>query len=178
MPALTLFSYTYKRPLALSRCKQSVYSQTCQDLEHVIIEDKVGLGVGGMYKDLPRHVDVISGDWVFYLQDDDILAHEQVAENFVNYLGSLEEMPDVIMVRNEKGGRILPTYWQRAPEMGFVDLGNFIVRADVFKANAHRFAHCYEGDYYFIRALWDMGYKFAWYDRLFSICQISQGRPE
>lgn len=178
MPALTLLTYTYKRPLALSRCKQSVCAQTCQDVQHLIIEDSIGLGVGGMYADLPKHVCEISGDWVYYLQDDDRLAHEEVVSDFTAYLQKLDSVPDVVIVRNEKGGHIFPVRWYAAPEMGFIDLGNFIVRRDVFTANANFFGHRYEGDYDFIRTLWDRGYKFEWYDRVFSICQISRGMPE
>ena len=80
-----------------------------------------------------------------------------------------------IIVRNKHG--LQPCRWQ-APQPGR-STGSYVVRADVFCRHADQFGARYEGDYDFIRFLWDRRYTFAWWDRLVAEAQqVGMGRPE
>ena len=178
MAFLTIYTPTYKRPKALAVCKQSVLDQTRRSfIEHVIIPDEVGIGIDGVYRDVPNHLDKVNGDYVLFLSDDDYLCDPELAHKF--YKLAIDDYPDVVIFKAEKAGRVLPDIWNSKPKCGHIDLSNFIVRSDIWKAHADKWGQRYEGDYDFIRALWDMGYKFKWWDFLGVKAQrISRGKPE
>lgn len=177
MAFLTIYTPTYKRPTYLAQNQASVWAQTCQDVEQVVVVDEVGIGIEGMYEEIPGHADLIRGDYVYILQDDDVLADGQVVADLREFVVA-NKRPEVVMVRNLKRGNIYPA-WRQEPICGLVDLGSYVIRGDVFHKNAHRFGRRYAGDYDFIRALWDDGYDFAWCDRLFAAAQaLGLGRPE
>jgi glycosyltransferase involved in cell wall biosynthesis len=174
---MTFYTPTYRRPGFLKRCQESVCAQTLQDWQHLIIRDEIGIGVPGVFREVQEHVDEIEGEYVYFLQDDDILAGPEVLQSVCSFR-ILRNYPPVIMVKNRKIGRILPDYWIQEPQLGHVDLGSYIVRADVFRENAYRFGERYQGDYDFIHSLWGT-YRFTWMDLLFARAQCwGQGRPE
>jgi hypothetical protein len=172
-PFLTIYTPTYKRPKGLEQCRASVRAQDDPGIEHLIIEDTVGLGVGGMFADIPNHP--VRGEWVYFLSDDDRLADPQVVSDFRAQAFDA----DVVMCRSTIGQHIFPSAqcWGHVPLLGHVTLSNWIVRADVWRSVPY--GEHYEGDFAFIRACWDRGLRFAWWDRF--ICHADgwgQGRPE
>ena len=185
---MTFYTPTYKRPTLLHECEASVWMQAlpdgrpCKDWQHLVIPDEVGIGIAGMYAEIPQHLGRIDGEYVYVLQDDDRLAGPDVlsrlrtfARKHRNPLGNL---PPVIMVRNRKRGMLLPLAWECKPVLGAVDLGSYLTRADVFKKHAGRFGKRYEGDFDFIAYLW-RHYEFAWCDVLFAEAQtLGLGRSE
>lgn len=177
-PLLTIYTPTYKRPTYLEKCKQSVLRQTLATLvQHLIIPDEVGVGIGGMFAAIQEHTAEIKGDYVYVLQDDDYLAGGDVVEQLFYWMGQGE--PEVIMVKNIKGGYIFPLHWRDEPRYRQVDLGNFIVRRDVFTENVGQFTPDYGGDYHFIHHLWEEKYKFSWLNLIFSEAQlVGVGRTE
>lgn len=175
MPFLTFYVPTYKRPKMLADCLASIQAQSDPDYEVVLIRDEVGIGIGGMYRDIRNHAEQVSGDYVFVLSDDNLVTD-------IDFVKGLKEQaadnPDVIVFKNEIG-RVLPSIWGAAPVCGHIDLSCFAVKREVWQANASRWGECYEGDYYFIRALWDAGYIFKWWDKLVIKAQkIMRGLPE
>src|SRR3990172_2691021 len=74
--------------------------------------------------------------------------------------------------RNSRGGLTLPLIWQEKAREGYVDLGSYVTRRGVFTENVTRFGKRYAGDFDFIDALWEGGYSFAWFDRLFARAQV------
>lgn len=178
MTKITFYTPTYKRPKALAICMRSVNMQTDMNFEQVIIHDDVGLGIGGMYQDIRNHLHSVHGDYVHVLSDDDVLTDIDAVRKIRRFIAA-EDNPPVVIIKSEKLGRILPDYWQAAPQFGHIDLGNFVVRADVWKANATAWGDCYEGDFHFINALWQQGHRFAWLDDVLTAAQrISRGQPE
>lgn len=176
MTFLTLYTPTYQRPQGLARCVASVQAQTDQDIEHLIIRDEVGLGVAGMFADIPNHP--VSGEYVYFLSDDDYLADPGVVAGLRQALRQQGD-PDVLMCRSTIGQHIFPSAqcWGHVPLLGHVTLSNWIVRRAVWEAVPY--GEHYEGDFSFIRACWDRGLRFAWWDRF--ICHADgwgQGRPE
>lgn len=180
MPFLTIYTPTYKRPSYLKRCVESVQGQTVYPIaiQHIIVEDTVGVGVAGMYAEIANHVDEMKGDYVYILQDDDILAADDVVERLMIFVET-RDLPGVVICRNTKRGVKLPVIWRSEPVKGWIDLGNYVTRIDIFAGNVHAFGKEYAGDYPFIRKLWEDGIRFAWLDMLLAQAQATgEGKPE
>lgn len=179
MTLLTIYTPTYKRPLALKVCVDSISNQTHPQLiEHVIIPDEIGIGIDGVYRDVPNHLDKVHGDYVLFLADDEALCDPNFARKLYDFVED-KEYPQVVIIKADKMGRVLPELWLQEPRMGYIDLSCFIVRSDVWKANADKWGQRYEGDFDFIHALWEQGYTFEWWNFLAVKSQrISRGQPE
>lgn len=96
----------------------------------------------------------------------------KIAAVFDNY-------PPVMIFRNKKRGNIYPTFWECEPREGHIDLGNYVVRTDVFRRHAHEFGKRYAGDFDFIHALWRHQYQFFWYRKIIAHAQtVGLGRSE
>lgn len=180
MPFLTIYTPTYKRPTYLRRCVESVCTQTVypKQVQHIIVEDKIGVGVGGMYAEVARHVAEMTGDYVYILQDDDVLATNRVVERLMEFAAG-QDQPPVIICRNIKNGNRYPVIWRAEPAKGLIDLGNYVTRRDVFAKYVNDFGKYYSGDFPFIRKLWDEQIKFYWLDMLLAKAQaLGMGKPE
>ena len=177
---LSIYTPTYKRPRLLARCVMSVENQTAwEEIQHVVWRDEVGVGIAGMFAEIPRHVDELVGRYVYVLQDDDWLAAPDVVEELQRFVDALAEAPAVVMVKNRKGPHTYPEDWGARPAWAHVDLGNYVVRRDVFAAHAGDFGKRYEGDFDFIDLLWRTGWRFAWCDLVFARTEgWGKGRPE
>lgn len=175
---MTFYTPTYMRPSYLAVCRKSVQEQTCRDFQHMVIVDDAGIGVDGMFADIERHAANMRGEYVFILADDDRLMGPGCLENLKAAVEGLKK-PPVVIVKNHKWGKIFPLDWEAEPRLTRIDTGNFVIRADVFQENVGNFGRRYEGDFDFIRCLWDQGYEFAWIDLLFSAMQVGgKGRTE
>jgi hypothetical protein len=178
-PFLTFYTATYKRPQALARCLASVASQTLvSEIEHIVIPDHVGLGIGGMYQRVKHYAHAVHGEYVHFLADDDVLADPRVVE-VVKQAAEQNGYPPMLLVRVNKGGSLLPIgqfIWP--PVEAHIDLGCFITRADVWKAHAHRYGNRYEGDFDFAQAVADSGYSATFVDVLFLVGGVNRGAPE
>lgn len=180
MPFITFYTPTYRRPRLLADCVASIERQSDRDHQHLIITDHVGVGIPGVFAAVQEFAPLIAGEYVYFLQDDDILADEHVVRDLRRFVDS-SARPPVVVARNRKGRATYPPLhrWGRQPQLGYIDLGSYIVRADVFKAHAGDFGRRYEGDFDFINALWQAGHAFAWYDRLIAEAQqIGMGKAE
>lgn len=180
MTKLTVITPTYKRPVGLKMCQASVQGQDrSEDIQHLIVVDEVGKGVGGMYADLPHVNEDIAGEWVYVLSDDDVLIFPRVL-NLIEQVEAQAPEAQCIMVKMFCNGRVLPwpQCWQAAPLMGGVTLSNWIVRKETHIA--HPFGARYEGDFDAIESMWNAGVVFAWADVVLSAsqCGANFGRPE
>jgi hypothetical protein len=172
---LSVYTPTYRRPFLLELCKASVKGQSVP-VEHIIVRDDIGLGIGGMYADLRNHAHLPTGEYVMVLSDDNVL----VDADFAKYLEELvrEHKPDVVVFQGQIGTTLQPAWWGE-PRETMIDLSCFAVRRDLWVAYADRWGARYEGDYDFIRALWDDGHEFCWWRRLaFQALKISRGAAE
>jgi len=179
MAFLTIYTPTYKRPKALAVCVESVLTQhKGWHVQHLIVPDEVGLGIDGMYADIINHVDEVNGEYVFMLSDDDMLCNDKFVSNLLDFTKD-NEKPEVIIIKAIKEGRTLPSIWNAKPQCGHIDLSCFVVRSDIWKANADKWGKRYEGDFDFINSLWEQGYQFNWMDVVAVKAQrISRGQPE
>lgn len=177
-PFLTVYTPAYKRPAALKVCRHSVWRQTAP-CQHVVVEDEVGLGVGGMYADVPNHHGKIAGDYVYFLSDDDMVTHADVAEG-LERLVEQHSRPEVVVARFLIRQTIypIPACWVAAPQLAGVTLGNWFVRRDVH--GSVPYGHRHAGDFDFLAECWRRGLRFAWWDRIVGCAQDGphHGRPE
>jgi hypothetical protein len=177
-PFITFYTPTYRRPQGLARCLESVRTQTLNgQIEHIVIPDHVGRGIGGMYQRVPKYADAVHGQYVHVLADDDVLASPTVVETVRN-AARANDYPAMLLVRVIKGGLALPFGQVWPPICGQIDLGCFITRADVWKAHADKYGNCYEGDHAFAQAVSDSGYGATFVDLLFLVGGVSHGAPE
>jgi hypothetical protein len=177
-PFLSIYTPTYKRPQQLARCMASVGAQTLvHEIEHLIVPDYVGLGIGGMYQRVPSIAPAVRGRYVHFMADDDVLASPQVVE-IVKHAAEQNNYPAMLLVRVIKGGLHLPVGQPWPPVCGQIDLGCFITRADVWKAHAHCYGNRYEGDFDFADAVARSGFGAVFVDVLFLVGGVSHGQPE
>lgn len=174
---LSIYTPTFQRPGLLADCIASVEAQTVP-VEHVIVHDHVGLGVGGMFADIPNHAHRVTGDLVMVLSDDNLLVDSQVAEDLLRVWDG-HGCPDVVMFKGSIGQCVQPVAWEQEPVECQVDLSCFAVERQVWQEHAGDWGHRYEGDFDFIHSLWTAGYTFFWWNRLCFMAQvISRGQPE
>lgn len=177
-PLVTFYTPTYKRPVMLSICRQSVEAQSDPSWEQLIVPDEVGIGIPGMFREIPNNTRRMKGRYIYVLQDDDMLADKYFVEELRKFLEAMND-PEVVIVRTRKGGLILPLEWKTRPRLAHIDLANYVVRADVFLRHAEAFGQRYEGDFDFINRLWELQYRFEWLDRLVCVSQaVGRGRTE
>jgi hypothetical protein len=176
MPFITFLTPTYRRPKSLSACLASVQAQTAvADIQHVVLPDHVGLGVGGMFTTLPAVAPIVRGQYVHILCDDDVLASPRVVEQ-VKAIAA-QEYP-VIVVRAEKGGAVYPIGHAWPPCQSMIDLGCLIVRADVWAAHVEDYGDQYEGDFAFASAVAEAGHAAHELPLLFLVGAVSRGAAE
>lgn len=176
MTFLTIYTPTFRRPKQLERCKASVAMQTEGGYQHVVIVDDVGIGVAGMFRDIPEHHADIQGDYVYFLSDDDVFADADVIKELKAFVQAAD-YPDVVMAKATIGPHTFPLFWGAPPQQGAVTLSNWIVRRHVWLSVPY--GGFYEGDAAFIMECWRREYRFAWWDRL--ICKAEgwgRGQPE
>jgi hypothetical protein len=177
-PFLSLYTATYKRPQQLARCLASVAGQTLvNEIEHIVIPDHVGLGIGGMYQRVKDYIHAVHGEYVHFLADDDVLADPGVVE-VVKQAAEQNDYPPMLIVRAVKGGLMLPFGQVWPPVCGQIDLGCLIARADVWKAHAHRYGNRYEGDFDFADAVAQSGHGAVFVDVLFLVGGVNRGAAE
>lgn len=176
---LTIYTPTYRRPRLLATCVESVCTQNCQDLEHIIYHDGIGEGISGMFARLVQSADEFAGQYVYILQDDDRLSDPRVVADLKHY-AEANDHPPVIICKNRKAPYVLPLRWEMEPISGHIDLGSYVVRRDIFiQYRIGLLSGRYEADFDFIRAVWDAGVPFSWYDRLIAESdQFGKGAPE
>lgn len=176
-PFLTCYTPTYKRPKMLYVCKRSVKNQTI-DTEQVIIPDEVGIG-WKVFTEIRNHVDRCIGEYVLFLQDDCALIDDDVAEDIKSFAVD-HEMPEVVIVKGSHGGQYLPDFWGTRPKLNHINLGNYIVRRDIWAETADLWQPIFAGDFEYIDDLWKLDRnRFEWFDRIVWYTQaIMHGHTE
>ena len=171
-PFLSIITRTYKRPVALARCKALLQAQVDHDFEHIVAEDKIGLGVIEAYR---LFLDVQpAGEFVAILDDDNFVA----SPYFVSDLRAAARAydPDVIVFKeNNAQLGILPDrfVWQQQPRTGHISGSDVAVRRRVWEAcigaimtDGQGGGPVYEGDYHYLVAVWAHTSKIHWMDKV------------
>lgn len=177
-PFISFYTPSYKRPQQLARCLASVSAQTmASEIEQIVIPDHVGIGIDGMYRQLPIYAPTLRGRYVHFLADDDVLSSPAAVEALEDF-AMARDCPPVIICKVEKGGSVYPCPLEGQPVMGAIDLGCVITRNDIWQQHVYDYQPCYEGDFWHVDALWRAGYPFAFWDYLFMRGAVNRGAPE
>jgi len=133
-----------------------------------------------MFLDIRNHVDMIHGDYVLVLSDDNVLIDPDVFGDLKTFVEE-NDRPDVVIWCGVLPGQYVPTQstWKRRPELNHIDLSCYVVARNIWINHAQDWLGEYAADYYFIAMLWDLGYRFTWFDRLaYRAIVVSRGVPE
>lgn len=165
MAFLEIVTRTFgQRPAALQRCIESIAQQTDGDYMHTIIRDDEGRGVAWAVGNLAQHV--AGGDYVFVLDDDDVLVRRTLVAELKQIVA--EHDPDVIMLRaSHVDFGVLPHNgsWGREPQLGDVGTSCYVIRAATWDTYRGLWRPSYDGDWSYIFQLWNMpGLRWYWYD--------------
>lgn len=169
-PFLTIVTRCHRATEILTVNVGSVDAQTDQDMEHILLWDPIkSSSVERANKNLGKFKDLISGEWVYVLDDDDQLIYPTFVEELRKIVDQFN--PSVVMVKaviSELHQRLLPEPWGSGPPVFCrVSSLNFIVRADIWKKHIHHFGTPTAGDYNFINKVWESErFKFYWWDKL------------
>jgi hypothetical protein len=172
-PFLEIVTRTFNgRPRMFAAHKASLAAQTDQDFVHTILVDTERKGIAWATENLARHAPRLVGDYVFVLDDDDML----ILPTFVAGLKQIatQHNPDLIMVRMDHGGgRILPAArWGKSPRVSEIGISAFVVRREWWKRHAHAMIPGeYTSDFKFIESIWVSYPEVFWWDTVASRCQ-------
>jgi predicted O-methyltransferase YrrM len=163
-PFLSIITRCYKRPKLLEINVKSVDAQSDQDIEHLLIQDNRGVGIGGANQSFFRLRDLVEGQWVYILDDDDRLVYP----DFVKELKKIvrQHDPQVVMVKVEveRPGYILPDTWENRPILNRIRSLNYIVKSALWKRYISHFAKPAAGDFAFIDEIWKSEPRIFWWN--------------
>lgn len=145
-PLITIITPTVQR-LSLAVCCESVNQQTFKEWEHIVMVDKLTIDehiFGAIdhpqrfvyacdreYRNggnTPRHLgwQHATGDWVYYLDDDNFLATPDALKRIANALEGVEEKWAIFPIHRH-GSR----FYFDPPQSCYFDTGNAIARREV-----------------------------------------------
>lgn len=179
-PFFSIITRTFRRPTLLAVCRQSVLSQNfTAGVEHIIIEDKVGVGIAQSYRAL--RTQEVEGKYVIILDDDNALNDVDVLTSLAAYIDSVDTgmgaaSISAFFVKARVGERQLP----EADDIreGNVDAMNIVTSKQVFDEFKQYFGERYSGDWDFIAAV-DKAHELVIADIKLGYTQrVSHGAPE
>jgi len=181
---LSIVTRKYKRPKGLERNLGSIEALNDKDIEQIFITDHCGLGLLSANTSFgnPEVRELITGKYVFLLDDDDFIINPAMVE----LLKAVPGNPDVIcfrmIIKNNMNGNYYPTTelcWGNRPIIARIGGSCFVVKREVYLKYIHEFAKPRCGDYSFINAIFEAGHSFHWLDIL--MCEtgkVSRGAAE
>jgi glycosyltransferase involved in cell wall biosynthesis len=177
-PFLTVLTPTYRRPVGLIACLESVWTQTAIDqIEQVVMVDHIGLGIGGMYQQVPRYAALVRGQYVTWLCDDDTFTSPTIVAELQQAVQA-EGEPPLLIVDTIKAGLRWPASHRWPPTVGQIDGNCAVTRADVWHQFVAAYGDRYEGDFDQLFAMAAAGVPAVFCDLLLSIGAVSRGAPE
>lgn len=185
-PFISFYTPTFRRPEALARCLRSVGRQTAVlRTEQIIIPDFVGHGVGpALYGRLPWYAEAMRGHYVHVLNDDDVLAADDVVAR-LEAIAAENHHPPVLVVQAWKNGHVYPrkdrpgaeSHWASEVE-GAIDVASYVLRRDIWLAFRNRYGLRYAGDADHVAALNMAGVSMVETGLKFVEGTNRNGRPE
>lgn len=185
-PFLSIITRVYKRPVGLSANLASVQSLEDQDAEQIFITDNIGLGLlhanTSFSHDQTR--ELIEGDYVFLLDDDDFIVNPRMITDLKTIVAT-QDAPDVIffrmIIKNGMNDNYYPTAecWGNKPIIAHVGGSCFVVRRETWLKHIHNFSHARCGDFYFINSIFESGATCYWMNVLCAETgKVSRGGAE
>ncbi len=184
MPFLEVLTRCYKRPTWLAENQESLRRQSDPDYVQTLLVDDVGIGVARANARLADVAPMLTGDYVWVLDDDDLCTCETLVADLKRITEACRSRPAAVVVRMDHGLLgILPDvdrWWGVIPPEGCIGASALVVRRDVFVAYADWWrTQRYASDYDFTAAVMRGERDIVWVDIVASRVQrISIGRPE
>lgn len=174
-PFLTIITRCFRRPKLLAVNIKAVDDQTDGDIQHLLFQDRKGVGIEGANKSFFRLRNHVEGQWVYLVDDDDLLIYP----DFVKDLKVIvqRENPQVIMVKARMcgTGNVLPQPWKGAPVLCRLSTLNFVIRVDLWKEYIFHFGKPSAGDFGFFRMVWKAKPQVFWWDKLVAVAPCAAG---
>ena len=179
MTFLEVITRTFKRSELLAKNVASLEVWSDGDWIQTIYEDDVGHGVGWANGQMFHYAQVLRGDYIWILDDDDICIRPTLVTELKMIVK--EFMPDVIMLRMDHAERgILPPVGLHILSKGLIGCSAYVVRQEVWKRHAYQWQSAnYSSDFDFINSILnDDDVSVHWHDVIASKVQrISLGEP-
>lgn len=168
MPFMTFVTRCCNRPGPLKRNRDSVSNQSDKDYDHVFITDNIGRGISWANQQFYVNRHLVTGDFVYLLDDDDYLVYPDFIKSIKQIVSS--QSPDVIMVKMQTEAHIFPKddVWRKRIIMGSIGTSCFCVSNKVYQLHIKAFGRTSCGDYHFIKEVFNSGYKIYWLDKIIS----------
>ncbi len=167
--------------------RQQLYQQHVEsiqrlepDYEQIFIIDPEGYGMLCANSSFVHAKELISGEWVYLLDDDDFITDPR----FILVLKENSSNTDIIFFKNKilngDGDQIFPkpeSWESRTPKLSQIGGSCFAFRKWIYLQYIHHFAYASCGDWYFItEVLKNESVKTKWLDRLmFETGRVSFG---
>ncbi|MEO2049842.1 MAG: hypothetical protein ABGX16_25055 [Pirellulales bacterium] len=163
---------------------------TTQGVQHISIHGSKNVAEANHVLGHPMLEDIIFGDYVMVLDDDDKFTAPGAIDNiesFANLCASVaQELPKWIMISGSVSDRKdgpFPIPWgcDWLPTRGTIPSFCMVVRRDIFFEANTAWRASKAGDWMFAQKLWTLGYRPTWLDSqapLVETIRVSRGRAE
>lgn len=183
-PFLSIITRCYSRPIGFSRNQESIEDLIDLDIEQIFVRDNVGIGLYEANKALGFPRQIISGKYVFFLDDDDFITNSDMVGHLKRI--AAEHNPDVIFfrmtIKNGQNNNYYPTdelCWGKKPIIARIGGSCFVVKRNIYLQFIHHFAKPRCGDFYFINEVFNSGAKVYWHDvKMCETGKVSRGKAE
>jgi len=186
-PFLTIITrcLVNQRPKGFAQHSESIKKQTSKDYEQIFIEDSVGYGMHESNQSFEYVREMVDGDYVYLLDDDDFLK----TPKFISTLKAIvkKHKPDVIffkmIILNGAYDCTYPTWevWDGVKPLKAGHIGGscFVFTKAIYDKYIEVFGQPRMGDFSFIDTVMKDKPKVYWHDEIMAeTSRIGRGTPE
>lgn len=149
------------RKRLLDRNQLLLSGQTCKDFIQTVIVDHEGIGIDRAGELLAKHTP--NADYVWVLDDDDMIANERVVERMVAKLQ--ERRPELMFVRFDHRYAVLPIPWAGRPVRSSIGGSSVVSSAAIWRQCRDAWmSRAYEHDWAYVDMAWHVADKITWLD--------------
>lgn len=180
-PFLSIVTRRYMgaRESLFAKHQESIKSMTNKSMEQIFIIDYIGQGVQSANRSFEYAGHLLTGKYVFLLDDDDFITNPEMIADLENVKGD----PDVIFFKmhiNNKNNCLYPTpnCWGDKPIQGSIGGSCFVVKRELWLKHIHKFGEPKTmGDFCFINSVWsEPNLKAVWLDvKMCETGRVSRG---
>jgi hypothetical protein len=184
-PFLSIITRRYIRPEGFEKNQSSINCLVDKDIEQIFIIDSVGHGMLNANKSfsLPEVKSIVSGKYVFLLDDDDYITNPFMTIQLKSIAESTNA--DVIFFKmfiKNKNMCLYPTpnQWKNNTMFaGSIGGSCFVVKNEIYQKHIENFGHVRMGDFNFINAVMKTNPNVYWLDKQMSETgRVSRGAKE
>ena len=178
---LTILTRTFfGRPAGLVRCISSISASSgAEVVQHILVAEESPSSCGQSLVNLRYAIPRIRGEYVMLLDDDDFVADGSFFLRLSEHVHANHKPPVVIVKMDMGDDRVLPEQFGGEPVCGHIACSCYIVRKDIFVKYIESFRNSYDGDFWFIKDVWDGGEQFTYLPIVATrVGEVSHGKHE